>query len=576
MHTDWLIVRRLAAELDRAVRSARIREVGLTADGRLALRVRARGAGGDVLLLDAFGELPAVTLELGIDISVQPGWPRAIADAVHGMRIERVRSRRGDRLIAIDLAALSRFGVLRSYRLVAELVPRFGNVLLLRDDVIVAAAREFSREQNPRRAVIVGERYTPPPLPEAKVKTPDLAAALSRLTAGGAAEDEADGAARALRALVPLLPQMVAASLVAEAAEAGGEMAPQAARDLLLARAASLIEAAETEGRDPEALFVYRDGARLVQAHVVPLRQFASLAETREPELLPALREALQSERTEGATRSADAQRASLERRVAKRRAALEAERGKLEFERGESAAAEGLREQGDLLYAHHADVPRGATSFVVPGSPGVTIPLDPELDRKANAAAIFRRYRKTVAKRGHVERRLAQNAAETQAAEELAWEVERAEDSALDELREEADRLERRAPSRSGARIQPRRTALEVPLAVDARVLVGRSPRDNADLTFRVARPDDLWFHARGVPGAHVVLRIDSLRQPTSAELQSAAELAAYHSKARTSGTVPVDYTARKYVRKQQNALPGLVWYTNAKTLDVTPRAAR
>jgi predicted ribosome quality control (RQC) complex YloA/Tae2 family protein len=575
VHTDWLIVRRLAAELDRALRSARIREVGFTPDGRLALRVRARGAGGDALVIDAFGQLPSVSLELGLEVGAHPGWPRAIADAVRGMRIERVRSRRGDRLIAIDVATQSRFGVLSSYRIVAELVPRFGNVLLLRDDVVVAAAREFTRVQNPRRAVIVGERYSPPPLPEAKPNPPDLSVLLARLVAGGAAAGDIDAAVRALRAHVPLLPQMVAASLVAEAARADGASV-QVAGVRMLAGAASLVGAAEDEPGDREALFVYRDGAKLVQAHVVPLRQFASFAETREPELLSVLGEALLSERSEGATRSADARRASLEGRIAKRRAALEGERLKLELERGESAAAEGLREQGDLLYAHHAEVTRGATSFVVPGAQGVTIPLDPELDGKANAAAIFRRYRKTVAKRGHVERRLAQNAAEMQAAEELAWEVERADDSALDELRDEADRLERRAPSRSGARVQPRRTALEVPLSVDARVLVGRSPRDNADLTFRVARPDDLWFHARGVPGAHVVLRIDSLRQPTSAELQSAAELAAYHSKARTSGTVPVDYTARKYVRKQQNALPGLVWYTNAKTIDVTPRAAR
>jgi hypothetical protein len=59
VQTDWLIVRRLAAELDRAVRSARIREVGLTEDGRFALRVRARGAGGNALVLDAFGAFTA-------------------------------------------------------------------------------------------------------------------------------------------------------------------------------------------------------------------------------------------------------------------------------------------------------------------------------------------------------------------------------------------------------------------------------------------------------------------------------------------------------------------------------------
>jgi predicted ribosome quality control (RQC) complex YloA/Tae2 family protein len=574
VHTDWLIVRRLAFELDRAVRSARIREVGVTPDGRLALRVRARGAGGDALVIDAFGALPLVTLESGVDLNPQPGWLRAIADAVGGMRIERVRSRRGDRLIAIDVATLSRFGVLSSYRIVAELVPRFGNVLLLRDDVVVAAAKEFTLEQNARRSVTVGERYSPPPLPAPVGAPPDLSAAIARLWAGDA-DGSTDVVVRALRAHVPLLPNLAAVSLVAQAA-GSREGSPQALADVLLARAASLVEVPEGEPDPGEPVYVYRRDGAPVQVHVVPLHQLDGLQETRAPDLLPVILEAVQADRTQRRLRSADERRTSLQSRVAKRRASLEAERNRLELERRDAAAADELRVQGELLYAHHAEVPARAASFIAAEKPDVIISLDPELDAKANAAAIFRRYRKAVAKRDHVARRITQNAAEIEAAEELAWEVERAEAAALDELREDVDRLERRAPARLGKREQPRRTALEVPLGADARVLVGRSPRDNADLTFRVARPDDLWFHARGVPGAHVVLRIDSLRQPTSAELQSAAELAAYHSKARTSGTVPVDYTARKYVRKQQNALPGLVWYTNAKTIDVTPRATR
>jgi predicted ribosome quality control (RQC) complex YloA/Tae2 family protein len=574
VHTDWLIVRRLAAELDRAVRNARIREAGLTADGRFALRVRARGAGGDALVIDPFGDLPLITLEHGVELGVRPGWPRTIADAVGGMRIEAVRSRRGDRLVAIDVATLSRFGVLSSYRLVAELVPRFGNVLLLRDDIVVAAAREFTREQNARRSVAVGERYVPPPLPEAGANPPDLAEPLARVLArsdDGAAREEA---VRALRARVPLLPQLVAASLVAEAAKGGST--PASLVDRLVARAVGLVEAADGEPEGLGDTFVYRDGGEVAHVHIVRLHQFPGLSETREPELLPPLMEALEADRSARGVRSAGALKASLQARVTRRREALDVERRRLDREFEDVTAADVLREQGELLYAHLAEVPGGANSFVPPSHPGLTIPLDPLLDAKENATAIFRKYRKALAKRTHVERRIAENAGEAEAAEDLAWELERAEPGALDELREDVDRLEHRPRAVGSRGRQPRRTALEVPLGIDARILVGRSPQNNADLTFRIARPDDLWFHARGVPGAHVVLRIDSARQPTNAELRSAAELAAFHSKARTSGTVPVDYTARKYVRKQQNAMPGMVWYVNAKTIDVTPKAAQ
>jgi predicted ribosome quality control (RQC) complex YloA/Tae2 family protein len=70
------------------------------------------------------------------------------------------------------------------------------------------------------------------------------------------------------------------------------------------------------------------------------------------------------------------------------------------------------------------------------------------------------------------------------------------------------------------------------------------------------------------------VVLHIDTARAAHDTELERAAELAAYHSKARESDNVAVDYTERKYVRRAQNAPPGLVWYTNARTRVVTPRA--
>ncbi|MBV8584366.1 MAG: fibronectin-binding domain-containing protein, partial [Candidatus Eremiobacteraeota bacterium] len=91
-------------------------------------------------------------------------------------------------------------------------------------------------------------------------------------------------------------------------------------------------------------------------------------------------------------------------------------------------------------------------------------------------------------------------------------------------------------------------------------------------DVTFRVAHPDDLWFHAQGIPGAHVVLARDDRTPPPDEDIELAAALAAFHSKARTGGKVPVDYTLRKYVRKQQKAPPGLVWYTQPTTVLVRP----
>jgi predicted ribosome quality control (RQC) complex YloA/Tae2 family protein len=107
------------------------------------------------------------------------------------------------------------------------------------------------------------------------------------------------------------------------------------------------------------------------------------------------------------------------------------------------------------------------------------------------------------------------------------------------------------------------------------ARIFVGRSPRENLEVTFRIAKPDDLWFHARGIPGSHVVLQPAPGEPAADADMDRAADFAALHSRARSSQRVEIDYTERKYVRKQRDAAPGMVWYTNQRTRVGRPEAA-
>jgi predicted ribosome quality control (RQC) complex YloA/Tae2 family protein len=105
--------------------------------------------------------------------------------------------------------------------------------------------------------------------------------------------------------------------------------------------------------------------------------------------------------------------------------------------------------------------------------------------------------------------------------------------------------------------------------------VRVGRGSKDNDQLTFRHASPEDVWLHARSVPGSHVVLRWSGEGAPPARDLEEAATLAALYSKARSSGTVAVDWTRRKYVRKPRGAPPGRVSILQAKTIFVEPDPA-
>ena len=102
--------------------------------------------------------------------------------------------------------------------------------------------------------------------------------------------------------------------------------------------------------------------------------------------------------------------------------------------------------------------------------------------------------------------------------------------------------------------------------------VLAGRTDAANDRLSLRLARPDDLWFHIRGMPGSHVLLRVPSGAAPDRATLDLAAGLAAYHSKARTAGTVAISCTEARHVSKPRGAKPGTVTIRKERTLKVRP----
>jgi predicted ribosome quality control (RQC) complex YloA/Tae2 family protein len=522
MTTDWILMRRIAAELERALHGARLDDAGLLEDGRVALRFGGVRRGPATLAIDVFGSPPLVTLEDAEPaVATDPGWLRTTMGILRGKRLTAVQARRGDRVLVLTFGTASRFGVASEARLVLELVPRYGNVVVLRGPTVIAAAKQFSPAENQTRSVQVGLPYEPPPLTE--VRLPRVLAA--SLEAQGHAEDA-----------------VAATALQAEAEAAAAEDVP---------------------------LYLYSapDGT-LLAVHVVPLAQFAAADQRREPELLPLYAEARRGASAAQRGDRRERERAALLARITRRRRATADELAGLAERVAEVDHRDRLRSSGDALFTHALDVPPRATSFVPATNPGLTIALDPELDAKENALRYFARYRKAADALPHLARRRAALAARDEALEVLAFEAERAQDGAtLAELRDDLDALEGRPPARVAATTTRRRAPLQVDRPSGARIYVGRSPRENVEVTFRIARPDDLWFHARGIPGSHVVLRAPPGARVSDDDLDAAADLAAAHSRAHAAGRVEIDYTERKHVRKQRDAGPGLVWYTHART---------
>ncbi len=237
---------------------------------------------------------------------------------------------------------------------------------------------------------------------------------------------------------------------------------------------------------------------------------------------------------------------------------------------------AEPFRIYGELLTANLHSISHGESSVTVLNyyeNQEVSIPLDPRYSPSQNAQRYFKKYSK--ARTAVREKKLQLEEANLSIGylESVLAYVENAD--TLDEIEEirqelaEGGYLRRR---KNGYR--PSKSKLQ-PYAFTAgdgsRILVGRNNKENDQLTMKTADKKDLWFHTKDIPGSHVILSAKE-GEPSEEAIRQAASLAAYYSKARNSSNVPVDYTRVRHVKKPNGAKPGMVIYTDQKTLYVNP----
>jgi predicted ribosome quality control (RQC) complex YloA/Tae2 family protein len=238
---------------------------------------------------------------------------------------------------------------------------------------------------------------------------------------------------------------------------------------------------------------------------------------------------------------------------------------------------AEEFKLRGEILTANLYRLQRNADRVVLQnfytGKP-VEIYLDPRLTPAHNAQAYFKRYNKLRKGAERARAELAKLQAEAAYLEALETAIALAETPAdLDEVREElaaAGYLRDKPGAKRTGKLEPR--PLELKASDGSTVYIGRNNRQNDMVTFRLGQPDDIWLHARDLPGAHVIIRTGG-RSVSVETLEEAASWAAYFSKARHGKKVPVDYTYRKHVQKPKGSRPGFVTYTNEKTVLVEPR---
>ena len=238
----------------------------------------------------------------------------------------------------------------------------------------------------------------------------------------------------------------------------------------------------------------------------------------------------------------------------------------------------ERLRQLGDIVTANLHRISRGQTllqaeDFYDEDMKMVEIPLSPLLSPQQNAAKFYKDYTRMKNAEKELTRQLELGEQETAYLRSVLEELDRAQtDGELEEIRRE---LQDGGYLRRDSGKKRIKQAKLPPLRFESTdgypIYVGRNNRQNEELTFRLARKDDLWLHAQKVHGSHVIIACGGTQPPDDTVTQ-AAQLAAYYAETAGGQNIPVDVTPVKQVKKPPNAKPGMVIYHTYRTVIVNP----
>ena len=251
----------------------------------------------------------------------------------------------------------------------------------------------------------------------------------------------------------------------------------------------------------------------------------------------------------------------------------------KLELQKKELAECgerEVFRVTGDLINANIFRLEKGMTKCTLEdfytGEPR-EITLDARLTPAQNAQKYYNEYRKLDTAEKKLTELIKKGGEELAYLDSVLDSVTRAEsDSELAEIRRE---LREQGYLRAVKGDDRPSKKLSEPMRFQSsegyEILVGRNNRQNDILTLKTAKASDIWLHTKDIAGSHVIIRTNG-QAPSDKTVLEAAQLAAFHSKGKSGSGVPVDYVAVKFVKKPAGAKPGMVIFTNNKTLYVTP----
>ena len=568
MSLDGFSMSALVRELADALTGGRIDKINQPNKQSIVLGIRQPGQNLLLYINTNAGNPSAHLIETAPENPAEPPtFVMLLRKQLETGRIAAVRQEGRDRIIHLDIDVIAGGGRIVTRTLTLELIGKYSNIILHEDGIITEALRRIGENTSRVRTVYKGLPYVLPPEQEkCDLLTADTEDILARV--------RAEGEAKLFQALIGAVLGFGPVS-AKEAAFLAGLTPNIPVAQLDGADFAALADALaelRTWMEKPAPSLRLDENGKVTAMATFPLSALPKTTLLSYPTVSALM---IDADRRLGSYVIPDRERF---RRLV--RTELSRAREKYEKLGAEIAAAENAEEQkiaADNLmtyqynYVDHADDAITVTNIYSETGEALTIPLDRRLSIIQNMQAYYKKYDKL--KRAQKLLAVQQDACRANIRHLESIEASLDSSTRLAEIAEIQEELiasgylhEKMPKKNKDRRAQP----FSFTTPDGTTILVGKNNIQNDALTFRTAAPTDLWLHVRDIPGSHVILRTGGAA-PSEETLHLAAQIAAHFSKARGSSTVPVDYTAIRFVKKPSGSVPGFVRFTHEKTLFVT-----
>ena len=481
-----------------------------------------------------------------------------------GGRITGLRQVDTERIIEFEIETLSEMGFSVKKRLIAEIMGKHSNIILTDDESgkIIDSIKRISLDVNRVRQILPGKLYEYPP-GQGKTPLTEISEELCNhiITSGGSLSSNI---LSSIQGLSPVL-----CSDISERLECLGTADGKALFKVL----SDIQDRLKTNNISPT---VYMDTKGVpVEFHVLKLSSFDNYFISRDFET-PSLAVEYFFVNKDSSNRVRQKSH-DLERAIKTGLGKLYLKKQRLSEDLLKAENSEDMRLYGELLTANLHLIQPGTDHVTVKNyydDSDITIPLDKRYNAVRNAQIYYKKYGKAKISVKEKTQQLEETDKDIEYLESVMAFAEAADGlDVLDEIRTELVANGYLRKRKNVFLTKKKKLPLvEYKTEEGLKIVAGRNNTENDNLTFKQAGPKDYWFHTKDIPGSHVVLFTEG-NPLTEALVYQAASIAAFHSKAKNSQNVPVDYVQVRYVKKPNGAKPGMVIFTNNRTVYVDPK---